>query len=65
MDHRDFASAPSADYPAAVPARPRPPYLRRDGSQSGSGIFDDVEMAHDEASRRLKEPVQRYLIAND
>ncbi|KAL7922063.1 putative Ca2+ pump [Trichoderma austrokoningii] len=48
MDHRDFASAPLADYPAAVPARPRPPYLRHDGSQSSSGIFDDVEMAYDE-----------------
>lgn len=65
MDHRDFASAPSADYSAAVPARPRPPYMRRDGSQSSSGIFDDVEMAYDEASRMLKEPGQQYKITND
>jgi cation-transporting ATPase 13A2 len=60
MDHRDFASAASADYSAAVPTRPRPPYLRRDGSQSSSGIFDDVEMAHDEASTKSKESVKQY-----
>lgn len=64
MDHRDVASAASADYSAAVPARPRPPYLRPNGSQSSSGIFDDVEMAHDEASRRPKVPVQHFKITN-
>lgn len=62
MDHRDTTSAASADYSAAVPARPRPPYLRPNGSQSSSGIFDDVEMAHDEASKRLKEPVRRHKL---
>lgn len=64
MDHRDVASAASADYSAAVPARPRPPYLRPNGSQSSSGIFDDVEMAHDEASRRPKVSVQHLKITN-
>ncbi|KAL6790409.1 putative Ca2+ pump [Trichoderma sp. SZMC 28013] len=48
MDHRDTSSATLAGGPAAVPARPRPPYLRPDSNQSSSGIFDDVEMAHDE-----------------
>lgn len=55
MEHRDTASANPADNSAAVPARPRPPYLRPDSRQSSSGIFDDIEMAHDEASRRLNE----------
>lgn len=54
MEHRDTAST-LADGSAAVPARPRPPYLRPDSNQSSSGIFDNVEMAHDEASGWLKD----------
>lgn len=65
MDHRDTTSARPAGEPAAVPARPRPPYLRPDSNQSSSGIFDDVEMAHDEASGSLRRsPVSLSRIAN-
>ncbi|KAK1240625.1 hypothetical protein MKX07_004653 [Trichoderma sp. CBMAI-0711] len=46
MEHRDTASAAPNGEPTAVPARPRPSYLRPASNQSS--FFGDVEMAHDE-----------------